>query len=95
MGKPTICIGENTYSKADQRLCFRYSDSIISLLPKSEISSFYPFSVLVQLGLCQTWSETPKTVFSRRGSIDVFYIMGKSISQIVRVNDNQEFTFQS
>ena len=26
--------------EADQRLCFRHSDSIISLLPKSEISSF-------------------------------------------------------
>ena len=42
MGKPTICIGENKgadqlcgYREADQRLCFRYSDSIISLLLKS------------------------------------------------------------
>ena len=26
--------------KADQRLCFCYSDSIIYLLPKSKISSF-------------------------------------------------------
>ena len=25
--------------EADQRLCFRYTDSTISLLPKSEISS--------------------------------------------------------
>ena len=47
MGKPTICIGENKDAdqlrgnrKADQRLCFRYSDSTIPLLPKSEISSF-------------------------------------------------------
>ena len=46
MGKPTICIGENKGAdqlrgnrKADQRLCFRYSDSIIPLLLKSEISS--------------------------------------------------------
>ena len=30
---------------ADQRLCFRYIDCTISLLPKSEISSIYPSSV--------------------------------------------------
>ena len=36
MGKPTICIGENkgadqlrSNCEADQRLCFRYSDSTI------------------------------------------------------------------
>ena len=47
MGKPTICIGENKDAdqlrgdrEADQRLCFRYTDSTIPLLPKSEISSF-------------------------------------------------------
>ena len=47
MGKPTICIGENKDAdqlrgnrEADQRLCFRYLDSTISLLLKSEISSF-------------------------------------------------------
>ena len=41
--------------EADQRLCFRYTDSIIPLLPKSEISSLYPSSVAVQPGLCWTW----------------------------------------
>ena len=47
MGKPTICIGENKGAdqlrgnrEADQRLCFRYSDSTVPLLLKSEISSF-------------------------------------------------------
>ena len=47
MGKPTICICENKDAdqlrgnrEADQRLCFRYSDGIIPLLLKSEISSF-------------------------------------------------------
>ena len=46
-GKTTICIGENKGAdqlrgnrEADQRLCFRYSDSTIPLLLKSEISSF-------------------------------------------------------
>ena len=47
MGKPTICICENKDAdqlrgnrEADQRLCFRFSDSTIPLLLKSEISSF-------------------------------------------------------
>ena len=47
MGKPTICLGENKdvdqlrgNREADQRLCFRYSDSTVPLLLKSEISSF-------------------------------------------------------
>ena len=47
MGKPTICIGENKGAdqlrgnrEADQRLCFRYSDSTIPPLLYSKISSF-------------------------------------------------------
>ena len=77
LGKPTICIGENKDAdqlrgnrdrEADQRLCFRYSDSTIPLLLKSEISSFYLFSVLVQAGLCRTCSETTLLVFPRGGS---------------------------
>ena len=35
----------------------------MSLLLKSVISSFELSYVLVELGLCQTWSETPKTGF--------------------------------
>ena len=45
--KPDFCLGENKGAdqlrgnrEADQRLCFRYTDSTISLLLKSEISSF-------------------------------------------------------
>ena len=69
MGKPTICIGENKDAdQADHRLCFRYSDSTIPLLLKSKISSFLLFSVLVQTGLCQTYSETTLLVFPRGGS---------------------------
>ena len=72
MRKPDFCICENTAAdqlrgnrKADQRLCFRYTDSTIPLLPKSEISSLYPSSVCLQPGLCRTWSETLKTAFLR------------------------------
>ena len=46
MRKPTMCIGENKgpdqlrgNREADQRLCFRYTDSTIPLLYKSKISS--------------------------------------------------------
>ena len=45
--KTDFCLGENKGAdqlrgnrEADQRLCFRYTDSTISLLLKSEISSF-------------------------------------------------------
>ena len=71
MRKPTFCICENKDAdelggnrEADQRLCFRYIDSTIPLLSKSEISSFYPSSVVVQPGLCRTRSETRTLVFS-------------------------------
>ena len=70
MRKPDFCICENKDAdqlrgnrEADQRLCFRYTDSTIPLLPKSEISSLQPSHVAVQTGLCRTWSETPKTGF--------------------------------
>ena len=46
VSKLDFCICENkdadqlcSNSKADQRLCFRYTDSTIPLLPKSQISS--------------------------------------------------------
>ena len=56
MGKPTIYIGENKAAdqlrgnrEAHQRLCFRYTKGtiLISLLLKSEISSFWPASMTV------------------------------------------------
>ena len=63
--KPTFCICQNrgadqlcSNCEADQRLCFLYIASTIPLLYKSKISSLQPSSVLVQLGLCQTCSET-------------------------------------
>ena len=68
MSKPTICMCENKVADqlrsncvADWRLCFRYTDWIIPLLPSSEISSFKLASVTVQAGLC--WTK-PKFWFS-------------------------------
>ena len=73
MRKPAFCICENKDAdqlrgnrEADQCFCFRYTDSTILLLPKSEISSLSPSSVPAQPGLCQTWSETLKTGFLTR-----------------------------
>ena len=70
MRKPDFCLCENkdvvqlrSNCEADQCLCFRYTDSTISLPLKSEISGFYPYSVVAQAGLCRTWSEIPKTGF--------------------------------
>ena len=70
MRKPDFCICKNKDAdqlrgnrEADQRLCFRHLDSTIPLLSKSKISSLWLSSVAAQPGLCQTWSETPKTGF--------------------------------
>ena len=78
MRKPTICIYENKDAdqlrgnrEADQRLCFRYTDSTLPVLPESETSSFKPASVIVQPDLCQTCSKTTLLVFSRGGSISL------------------------
>ena len=75
MGKPSICICENKDAdqlrgnrEANQRFCFRYTDSTLPLLFKSEISSFQPASVTVQPDLCRTCSETTLLVFPRGGS---------------------------
>ena len=78
MRKPAFCICEKKDAdqlrgnrEADQRLCFRYTDSAIPLLPKSEISSVQPSSMVVQSGLCRTWSETLKTGFLKTRLIRV------------------------
>ena len=88
MGKPTICICENkgadqlrSNCEADQRLCFRYTDSKLPLLSKSKISSLKP-SVTVQLGLCWTWSE-PKLLFSHAQAHMYFFFMNRGLLQNV------------
>ena len=65
MRKPDFCLCENkgadqlcSNCTADQRLCFRYSDSAISLLHIAEISSLQSASVTLQDNLCRAWSET-------------------------------------
>ena len=65
MRKPTICMGENKDAdqlrgnrEADQRLCFRYTDSTFPPLVIPKFSRSWVSSVTVQAGLCWTWSET-------------------------------------
>ena len=73
--KQDFCLCENKCAdqlrsncEADQRLCFCYTDcSTMPLLLKYKISSFLSSPVTVQLGLCQTLSET-RRLFFRCGS---------------------------
>ena len=65
MRKPTIYMGENKDAdqlrgnrEADQRLCFRYTDSTFPPLLIPKFSRSWVSSVTVQAGLCWTWSET-------------------------------------
>ena len=57
--------------KADQRLCFRFKDGILSIFLKSKILSFLLSSVNAQTVLSKTWSSTPKIGFWLRGSYHV------------------------
>ena len=66
---------------ADLRLCFRYADCTLYLLPKTN-ASLKQFPVPVQPCLCLTWSETPKLSLSRRGS----FISSVSVSSYIVVS---------
>ena len=71
--------------RADQRLCFRYIDSTIPLLLIYEISSLQPSFVVEQPGLCQTWSETPKTGFLTTRLIyekEIIVVMSNQASEL-------------
>ena len=59
MRYPAFCICEN--KETDQHLCFHYIDRTIPLLHKSKISSLLAIFCGCTAGLCQTWSESPKT----------------------------------
>ena len=86
MRKPCFCLCKNkgadqlrSNCEADQRLCFRYTDSTIPLLPKSKISSIYLSSVVAQTGLCQTRSESlvrASTCRPRNFSEDLLVLWG-------------------
>ena len=50
--------------QADQHLCFRCLDSVMSLVFVTKISSLMLVSVTEQASLSLTWSETPEDMFS-------------------------------
>ena len=62
MRKLTFCICENKNCKADQHLCFHYTDNTIPQLLNYKITN-PAVAVAVQRGLCRTWSETTTVVF--------------------------------
>ena len=75
MRKPTFCICENKDAdqlrgnrEADQRLCFRYLDSAIPLLPKSEISNSSNLLWLYSPVCVGPGQNSRRQVFSRRCS---------------------------
>ena len=74
MRKPTFCICENKGADQlrsncdDQGLCIHYMDSTLPLL------SIFKISVLVQLSLCRTCSETQIVGFLMTRL--KFYILG-------------------
>ena len=101
MEKPTICICENKDAdqlrgnrEADQRLCFRYTDSTLPVLLKSEISSILPASVTIQPALCRTCSEDALLVFPRDGSYigcycarnNVFLMKGRELGRCIKAD---------
>ena len=99
MAKPTICIGENkgadqlrSNCEADQRLCFRFSNSAVPLLSKYEISCFLQSSVTVQAGLCRTCSETTLLVFPRDGSFDEQIDFLLKFCYNAAIHDSSKFT---
>ena len=69
--KPAFCIYENKdpdqlrgNREADQRLCFRYTDSTIPLLPKSEISSLLTIFYRSTAWFVSDLVENPEDRFS-------------------------------
>ena len=78
MGKPTICICENkgadqlrSNREADQRLCFRYSDSTVPLLlnPKFQASSSF---LRLYRSVCVEPGRKPHCWFSHEAA-HIFY----------------------
>ena len=63
MRKPVYGICEQHPRSLISAFVVHCPDSIIPLVSISEISSLHLVSVAAQVGLCLTWSQTPKTAF--------------------------------
>ena len=85
MRKPAFCICENKDAdqlrgsrEADQRLCFRYKDSTIPLLPTYEASNHLVWSCSP---VCVGPGRKPqRPVFSQRGSM-IYVVNNKGTDQ--------------
>ena len=89
MRKPAFWVCENKDAdqlrdnpEADQRLCFRYTDSSIPQLPKYEITSLLPSSLTVQARLVSDLVGNPEDRFSHNeahivklGFIGVYFFL--------------------
>ena len=75
-------------TKSDPVISFRYTDSTISLLLIQNFKPLAISSVIVQPGLCWTWSEPKLMVFSHIDSnkshtnISLFSVSGKHAREI-------------
>ena len=92
MRKPDFCLCENKRAdqlrsncEADQRLCFRFSDSTISLPPKFQISS-HLLSLYSSL-FVRPGRKPRRPVFSRRGSFSI-YIGPFPYERYIMINEN-------
>ena len=70
--KAQISFGGNL--EADQCLWFRFTDSKISRLPKSELSSLKPSSVVIQLVCVGPGQKPRRPVFLWRGSLMSYHV---------------------
>ena len=76
--KPAFCICKNKDAdqlrgncEADQRLCFRFTDSTIPLLPKSKFQASSQLLCLYSPVCVGPGHKSRKLVFSRRGSYNL------------------------
>ena len=87
MGKPTICIGKN--KGADQRLCFRFTDSTIPLLPK--VQNFQSSHLLCLYSLvCVGPVQKPHCWFSHEVAHFVFIGSPAENDSVSSVSQHEE-----
>ena len=80
---------------ADQCLCFRCKDNTTHRLLKYEISSPLSSSLVVQPGLFQSWSKTPKTGFlATRLNCNLRYYIKSGERCVLRGSSNFTCGFQ-
>ena len=86
--KPTFCICENkgadqlcSNCKANQRLCFRYKDSTIPLLSKSEVSIPQPSSVAVN-PVCVGPDRKSERLFSHDPAHLIYSLLSEPIKSL-------------